>query len=469
MKLLSLWIAVLSMGFWVSCSKDQTAGGSSEETNAIAGVVVDGSGKPVANAWVEIRSTAEQYQSTTVKKASAATLQLAATSESYRDTTDSLGRWDVDVSRKGLYTVLSGDAKGRMSLRNVDLQGDVVVRDTLLPSVSFQTTITCRWGLSQGLLAVIPGTMFHAYADSFGVVQFDSLPQGEVNVKIISPDVYRYEDIQVSLQLDAKGVSKLWGPYNGSDVLDSAMRMAVQSEVNQLTPDVISLPLRYDYGVRGWWAFDQLKKDGSFQFFLDSKGRSGDGVVYGGSLVDGQFNSALHLNGSGQFGVIESVGSVFDSMGTFSLEVWFKLNAEPSGSAYLRNLVGQMGISGADSNDLFSLALVKNGDDKIHVGFLLSDGISGVLDSAKMVRSNASVVVGEWNYVLATWDGMQTCISVNAQAFVCREQEIEKLQPSALPLYFGKEDLDVVLDEIRIVDVNMDQNDARYRWLRRLQ
>lgn len=469
MKLMIVFSMLLFVTALLGCNNSPQAGGSSEETNAIAGILVDSKGKAIANAWVEVRPTTDQYQPTVVMKTNVGALRMAAATMSYRDTTDASGRWSIQSDIPGEYTILAGDSTGRKILRKVYLQKDMEIQDTLLPSVSFKTTISCRWSLPQGVLAVIPGTMLHASADSAGTIRFDSLPQGDLDMKVLSGDAFRYEDIQVVLRLDPAQETRIWGPYSSNEMLDSANRTIVQSKATELPLDTLTLPLRYDYGVRGWWNLDQMLEKDGFQFFQDSKSRAEQGVIYGGSLETGVFNKGLHLNGALEFGVVESAGSVFDSVGAFSVELWFNLQSIPEGESYQRNLFGQMGFAGEESADVFSIALVKDAEQKPVVGFLLSDGVTGTLDSTALVRSNVAIDTSKWNYVVATWDGSKACLMVNAEAMVCKQLFIEQISKSTESLYFGKEDLNVILDEIRIIDINMDQNDARYRWLRRLQ
>lgn len=469
MNIRILPLACLSLALFLSCGPGPSAGGSSEETNAIAGIVVDGQGKPVANAWVEVRPSQEYYQPSVVMKTQGRSLPVSLSPTVLRDTTDSEGRWLLQTGKPGSFTVLAGDSKGRLLLRKVSLEDKLQLVDTLHAAVSFQTKVNSRWSLPQGILAVVPGTLFHSSTDSAGMLRFDSLPQGTYDLLVKSGDTFRYADIQVTLALRQNQAAQMWGPYDSDAVLDSSSRASLMTNAAAFAEDSVVLPLRYEYGVRAWWEMERLKADGGFQFFTDSRARAEQGVVYGGTVVPGIFGKGLHFDGESQFGVIESAGTVFDSLEAFSIELWFKLDSLPSGESFQRNLFGQLAMSGDSSSDLFSIALVKGPAQNLAVGFLLSDGHSGALSVENRVVSKVAIKANAWNYVLATWDGGQACVFVNASSASCRELALTDFVKSKEPLYFGKENLPVVLDEIRIVDINMDGNDARYRWLRRLQ
>jgi len=468
-RLILQWTCCILGLLVLSGCPTKTAGGSSEETNTIAGVLVDGSGKPVANALVSIQMSTSEATPTVLAKASVSSVvYVSLYDEVLMDTTDGQGRWSVKPTYQGAYTILAKDSTGRLMIREVDFDDSVRVQDTMQQSRSLDLNLACRFGSPRGSVVAIPGTPYAQAADSLGHVHFDSLPQGRYTIMLRSADPFRYADQRMNIDLRSSEVPSLWGPFQADAFFDSTAR----SQALQATPsfglDTIWFPLVYAYEVRAWWNFDALQPVGQILKFVDARGRSGDGVVYSGTSDSGIVNTALHLQNASQFGVVEDAGSTFDSLGPFSVEAWVKIQQLPDSAGYQMNLVGKLGLAGDLSGDLFSLAVVRDSTDSLaHFAFLLSDGQSGALDSADRVKSSATVALGTWTYVMASWDGISACLYVDGVQAGCGDLGVRNFATTTVPVYFGKENMDLVLDEVRIIGINLGVADARYRWLRR--
>jgi len=454
----------------VACSSKPVAGGTSEETNTIAGVLVRANGTPVVGAWVEVRSANAITQSTTLaKKLTANVNDVVNVSDVLRDTTDNQGHWSVKPSSLGSYVLLAGDTSGLLAMRSVIWMDSVRTRDTLRAGVSFSTQVSCRTGSAIGSLVSIPGTHFSAKVDSLGRVSFPNLPQGVLSLMVQSPDPYRYADAVWSLNLK-DSVKVLRGPFTNLRGLDSASRWIAKSSVDVARVELLEMPMGYEYQVCAWWSFDSWIMEGNVQLFQDSRGRSGDGVVYGAGLVDGVVGKALSLENGSQFAVVEDPGTVFQTLGKFSVEAWVNLRSLPDTAGYQMNLVGQIGFAGDQSKDLFSLAVVRDSlGAQPAFAFLLSNGNSGALDTSERVVALEPVSLNQWTYVLATWDSTQACVFVNGVRSNCRVLGAKTFVPSPEAIYFGKENFSVILDEVRIIGFNLDAADANFRWLRRFQ
>ena len=457
-RIFAALVSSLALGFLLGCpaSPPRADGGSSEETNAIAGVVVDGSGTPVAGAKIEVRP------SNVVPVSAALAKQTVGGDGALLTTTDSKGKWFVNPSLEDEYRVLANGGGGQLSIHTVDYKNGPAVKilDTLRPSVSLQSVVLCRGGLPQGLVAMLPGTPWFSMPDSAGRVRFDSLPQGDFELKIRANGSQRIGDVDYRVAVTAGGV-QAWGPFSAGVQVDSTSGSRI---------DTIRMPFLNDFGVRATWSFSYLGGTSSPRSFVDSRGRAGQGTLFGGSLVSGLFGNALALGSGNDFGVVEDPGSVFDSLREFSVEAWVRVRTLPALDTYQLNLFGKLGFAGSGSNDLFSLAVVRPlGDSASHFAYLLSDGQSGELDSADLVMAPQPVALEQWAYLMATWDGVQSCIYVNGRKGACRVLPFSWVLPGPEALYFGKEDYSVELDEIQVSDVKLEEADAQYRWLRRFQ
>lgn|GEM_PF-7123163 len=467
MKLLLLpLLAVANLALMACSGSASHAGGSSEETNALAGILVDSVGLPVANAWVEVRPASDDPVTVALRKPIASVDEIFLVASVWRDTTDKEGRWAVQPGFSGSFTVVAGAANGFRSIHSVVFLDSLQILDTIWPASPLVFKLDLPEGALGGNEVTLPGTRYSAISDSLGMVRFDSLPQGHF-------DMIMHPKLQARLaksywRVAHVGTSKVWGPFSVQGISDSTWAQASVHDGAIL--DTLHCPYLYEYGVRSWWTFDDLQPAQPLQDFLDTRGHSASGILYGGTPVVGVNGFALSLENSAQFGVIETTGSTFDSLQAFSVELWVRVRALPDLELYQMNLVGQLGVGDALSEDLFSLALVRDSvGAQPHFAFLLSDGNSGALSDSGKVISNSAVDVGEWIYLAATWDGKRSCIYVNDDAPVCRELSISALLKSPEPMYFGKENLHVDLDDVRVIGICLNESDVRYRWLKRFQ
>jgi hypothetical protein len=460
-SILTAWLLSAALLFFVACPGPRVAG-TDEQTNAIAGIVRDSLGNPVPKALVEVRLTNTEPASVALRRA-----VLTFDDRIYLDTTDQDGRWSIQPPANESYSILIESPDHRMSLRTVDFADSLRLIDTVLSSQPWALALSCHTGVAQGAKVSLLGTHLQAESDSLGRVSFAHLPQGTYPVLMRSPDPLRFADTKWILQMGPSGEAMHWGPFHSEADLDSAVKVNATNVEFGSTATAIRLPLVYEYEVRSWWAFDDLRASGLLLQFNDLRARTGAGLVYGGSATKGMWGNALSLADGSQFGVIESMGSAFDSLASFSVEAWVKVRVLPDTGTYQLNLVGQLGFDSTLAQDLFSLAVVGSAGQNPSFAFLLSDGKSGALDTSDRVVSKQNVAIGCWAYLAATWDGAQACLYVNGELGGCRALAIKAFAPSPEVIYFGKEDFSFVIDEVRIEGVPLDQADVTYRWWRR--
>ena len=461
MKNVSLLTCCLGLLF-LSCDGNHYTG-TDEQTNTIAGIVRDSLGNALAGVAVEVRTSNSVPAIASLVRVQSSTITVTVVENILTDTTDSQGQWSVFTQDSGAFTVVMTAPDGRTAIHQVNLDDSVHLSDTVYAPLSLSLDLATRWGAANTDLVLL-GTRFRETSDSLGHLEFTGLPRGTYTAQLFSPDEQRYAETRWRLYLD--DASATWqGPFYADDDLDS-LKMEGSTEILAASDkDTLALPLIYSYDVRAWWEFDELQQDENLLTFYDSRGITGTGVAYNASLITGVWDSAISLDGSSQFGVVEDVGTAFDSLQNFSVEAWVLLDSLPSATSYQYNLVGQLGF-GTSSADLFSLALAKDSGSDAHFAFLLSDGQS-TLDTSRRVMATQNAEAGEWIYLAATWDGTQACLYVDGELTSCRELTIDSLYASTEAIYFGKEDLGFALDETRIIGINLDQTDVQYRWLRR--
>lgn len=466
---MKIWLFITLVLLWLVSCGPQTAGGTSEETNAIAGVILDESGLPMSKVAVTVRSNIAMATASNLQKSNT-TVEITLWSEQvWTDTTDAKGQYRIQPGVAGDYVVLAKDAHGNLSMRQVQLANDLVkVHDTLHPAYALKAQLQARFGTARGSKVYLMGTDRMAEADSAGFFTLDSIPQGEMMLQVQSSDPYRYAETRYVVSV-TKASQSVYGPFMSFYLPETLATTATAFTLKNAQEGVVlELPLVYAYEVRAWWAFDALSFDGSTAQFVDSRGRSGNGLAYNSQLSLGIQGKAVKFTGASSFAVIEDPGSVFEEMTEFSTEAWVRIDELPDSVGYQMNLYGKLGWNGV--NDMFSMAVDRSRNDSAaHWAFLVATGSEGILDSNGKVLSTESVVLNEWTHLMATWNGTEACVYVNGKRSACRTLEATPVGWAQTPMVFGKEDLTFVLDEVRLIGAKLEEADARYRWLRRFE
>lgn len=300
----------------------------------------------------------------------------------------------------------------------------------------------------------------------------------------MSPDPIRYVDAFYIAKFK-DGSAEFAGPYP-IDMIDSIMSKVDSNALNESEDSSIVLessdgtpvamassidmmmPISTEYGLQCWWPFDYLT-DGSAgtKVSSDARGRT-DGVVFYGSpeLSEGVSRKSINLNGASQYGVVENDRNALDSATEFTLEAWVNLAKLPKESVYRKNIVGKLGFGSEADQNVFSLSLVKGecGVKNPRLAFFIAEGSKGdSLDCENMVLSG-KVAQDEWMYVTSVWNGDSLSMYINGALVDSRKTSVKKINPSSEPVIFGKENLNLKLDDVRLSKKAINSADVLYRY-----
>lgn len=451
-QILSLIVASSAVGF-VACSTD-LAGGVSEETNSLAGILLDTKGNSVAGVPVVAR---HMYVDTLV----------------YTDTTDASGKFALPLSRQGIYGI-SAESESQALYKTVRYSGKKI--ESLSLEMSEVTSVKGRVVLDSSLMAkgvvvYLPGTSWSAEADSAGTFEFKSIPVGSYAVLVESPDPMRY--VNAAYLLDATTDDAiLSGPLPTSDenlFVDDGDSVSYNfgSTEDAGSKNVIQLPLSTEYGLFSWWSMDYETVNGTQRTLRDSRGNADGILLYGNAqLVDGVLDKALSLRGAEQFGVVENDNGALDSAEQFTIELLLHLDSAESGSSYRKNIMGKLGFGADGDHDLFSLALVEGGCgvENARLAFFLADGSGDSLSCENAAVSNKNVEFGSWFHLVVVYDAGMIRMYENGNLVAEKETQIKLLGGSDEPIFFGKESLNLMLDDVRLGKKAITSADVLYRY-----
>lgn len=413
--LFALPLCLLEWGV-LSCSAE-VAGGSSEETNSIAGILKMPGGGAAAHVAVEAR--------------------LATGGElHYADTTDERGEYSIAVRSSGTYGV-SASADSFAFYDTVSVFGKgVTCNGSLAATDSIRGRVFLRKGIpAENATVELSGSPWKSVSGPDGSFVLHGVPKSHFSLSVTSPK-----------PTFAMGVSV---PFSPEDFASDAVERD------------IFLPLATDYAVAGFWTFD-FAPDG---YSADTKGLSGKAKLFGNASLDSGLlgTKALRLESAADFAVVEDDLGVLDSATGFSVEAWVKFSALDKAKASIENIFGKLGFS---DSAVFSLAVVNDtcGAEGAKFAFFLAQGPGDSLRCETAAISKDGVSDG-WNYLAASWDGDSAKIFVNGILSGAAEAKFESLVgENGIPLYFGKGNLDLTLDDVRISTVAVEEVDAEYRY-----
>lgn len=439
-----LWAGLLAWGSClVACSTDVADGGVSEETNTLAGVLLDGD-KPVANTIVTAQYT------------SVDTIQFV-------DTTDEKGAFKMPLRVYGTYA-LSSVSDTLAAYTTVNYQGTKrEVNLSLSKALSFEGRLTLDDEEKVGGAELyLPGSPWTATADSVGHFELKNVPAGRFALFVNSPDPMRYVNAAYVIDLSEKDVS-FAGPFP-----TSVVQSAVLGEVAERSDEdlELALPLSPEYGLISLWSMDYMSESDGVKYTMDSRGRMGKMVLYGmDELVKGYSGKALPLDSAKSFGVVEDDNGVLDSATAITLEVIIQIDSLDDSASYRRNVVGKLGFDENDKN-VFSFALINKecGADEPAVAFFIADGSGDSLSCENAVVSKAHVDYGAWSNYAVTWNGTKLSLYKNGVLDAEKNVSVQMLEPSDEPVFFGKEDINVKLDDVRLGAKAISSADVLYRY-----
>ncbi len=450
----------------LACGPQVAEGGIDEQTNTIAGVLVDAAGHTMGGVPV----CARHFVLDTVV---------------YADTTDSEGKFGLPVTLQGQYGLSAqkdslayystlffngSEMKFTAVLEKAgEISGDMYLRpDTVASDIRIY----------------IPGSDWETFTDENGRFSMGNAPAGVLPLLAKSPDPVHYLDAVYVVYVTKKSTSfrgpvptGMFGYFSvnsqrvgeGEDsTLQStaAPVISMVDDVDERDATKLQFPLSPEYGLRSWWPMDYLAStQKGTKKVNDARGGTDGILLYGvDSLEEGPAEKALALYGSDQFGVIEGERSILDSAKALTLEAWVQIE-KPESKDYRRNLIGKLGFGSSEDNDVFSLALVQGECDReqVSLGFFIADGSSNSLECEDAVFADYKNF-DEWVYVTAIWDGKTSALFMNGVKVAEKAVSVTQIGTSPEPIFFGKEEVNLKLDDVRLSTTAIGESDVLYRY-----
>ena len=459
------WCVVAAVGFFAACTPEDTAGGFGEETNALAGVLVNEKGEPQANVRVFARHT----------KANISDLV---------DTTDSDGRFEFSLVRQGAYGLSATKGKSAMYKRVNYYGQNMEVTARLVASTDVSGKVYLRDDTAATeVIVYIPGSPWEAKTSDKGKFSFKKVPEGVFPVYTKSPDPARFADVfYVGTFKDGKAAFN--GPYP-LDLIDAIMEKAapdsgivasdsvekddssdVQLVSSETTKDM-QLPLSPEYATLCWWPLDYLSDGFDGKISSDARGRT-EGVLFYGNpqLTDGVSRNAIELNKHGQYGIVENDRNALDDATELTLEAWVNVTELPESSVHRANIVGKLGFGSKGDQDVFSLSVVRGecGVKKPKLAFFIAEGSEEDSLGCENAVFSENIKTDEWMYVAVVWNGSSLSMYVDGQLVDTVKTSVKKIKSSAEPIIFGKQDMKIKLDDVRLSKNAINAVDVLYRY-----
>lgn len=460
------WGVVAAIAFFAACTPEDTAGGFGEETNALAGILVNEKGEPQANVRVFARHT----------KANISDLV---------DTTDAEGKFEFSLVRQGSYGLSATKGKSAMYKRVNYYGQSMEVKARMVASTDVSGKVNLREDtLASDVVVYIPGSPWEAKTSDKGKFSFKGVPEGTYPVLAKSPDPVRFVDVfYVGTFEDGK--ADFNGPYP-VDMIDAVMAKAAPDSanaeadssedsedadvrlVNSEKSKNMLLPLSPEYGTLCLWPLDYLTEGfAGTKVSSDARGRT-EGVIFYGDpeLTEGVSRNAIVLKGANQYGVVENDRNALDDATEMTLEAWIDVAKLPSDSVYRRNIVGKLGFGSSGDQDVFSLSLVRGecGVKKPKLAFFIAAGSEEDSLGCENAVFSDVVETDKWMYVAVVWNGSTLSMYVDGQLVDTAKTSVKKINPSTEPIIFGKEKLNIQLDDVRLSKTVINGADVLYRY-----
>lgn len=439
--------------FCTACSdSDDVAGGISEETNTLAGVLLDSKGNGVSGVAVVAR-------------------HIEVDSIVLADTTGSDGAFGLPLKRQGQYGI-SAVVDSSAYYETVDYDGnEISVSASLKPAGKISGTMNLRSDTVAANVSVyIPGSRWVTETDENGEFTLEGIPFGIVPLFAKSPNPVQFNDAVYVVEVGKKSTT-FKGPVPfenfevfAEDSLDEDIALLTEAD-----NETLLFPLSTEYGVRSWWSMDYLTpQKNKTSVVSDVRGGTENMLVYGGAELDsGVNNSALVLDGAKKYGVVENDRGVLDSATAIVLEAWLLVDSVLSDEdSFRKNIIGKVGFGSLDDQDVFSLALVKGecGAKKPSLAFFVASGDGDSLSCKNAAVAESSLDVGSWVYVTAVWNGESISLYQNGVLSGEKTVSVKQINVSSEPIFFGKEAINLKLDDVRLGVKAITAADVLFRY-----
>ncbi|MCF0224730.1 MAG: hypothetical protein HUK20_10710 [Fibrobacter sp.] len=454
-------VRIVAIGFvcsLVSCSSDNgVAGGVSEETNtvAVSGQLLDTDGAPVAYARVVAKH---------------ATID----SISYADSTDKEGFFALPIVEQGVYGISATKVQEKDTLslyQTIKYEGEKQeIQANLKPSYRFEGNFEFdKDGSVDKVVVSLPGSDWKTETDANGHFVLEAIPEGVYPVTAVSPDPSRYMSGIYILSV-SKDKKTIVGPIPSNRPTDRK-----KYEDKLAHPDenrTVRLPTSYENGLVGYWTMDMLQKTNnpSLNVTFDVTGNSDPIILHGiDEMRPGKYEKALYLDNANTFGVVERDRGVLDSATEMTLELNMKMVNLGERESYRKNIIGKYGLGIPEQQDVFSFAVISNecGVVEPRLAFFIADGSGDSLSCDNVVISKTPIEMDKWIYYAIVWDGGKLSLYKNGNLDGSVDVSVEVLQPSPVPIFFGKDDVKVFLDDVRLSTKAIAPSDALYRSFRK--
>ena len=70
----------------------------------------------------------------------------------------------------------------------------------------------------------------------------------------------------------------------------------------------------------------------------------------------------------------------------------------------------------------------------------------------------------EWVYVTAVWDGTTSVLYINGNKASEKKVSVKQIGVSSEPIFFGKESMNLKLDDVRLSTTAISASDVLYRY-----
>lgn len=451
-----LGCALFASGAFFGCSEsNEVAGGVSEETNTLAGILVDNKGKAARRVSISAR-------------------YIKVDTLVFTDTTDDDGRFGLPLSRTGRYG-LSAQNDSFAYYETINYEGKEIEVNAALQKVrDVSGKLHLRPDTNASYVKVyIPGSNWRTETDDEGYFTLEGVPSGTFALIAKSPDPVHYSDAMFMTQVSDKKVN-LTGPfafdYRFYEVTFAPLGLDPEIKAAEQDSKALLFPLSSEYGLRSWFSMDYMTSSGKENFISDARDWTEGMIVYGGAkLGEGVENKALVMNGAKQYGVIENDRYMLDSAREFTIEAWVEIDSVLGNEkSYRKNIIGKLGFGSDSDEDVFSLALIKgvcNVDSVTPVlAFFLANGAGDSLSCDNAVYSYTSLKFGTWMYITVTWNGDVLSLYVNGLLEQSKVINVNKIEASSESIFFGKEAINLKLDDVRFGLKAIHSSDVQFRY-----
>lgn len=456
----------------LACGPQVAEGGIDEQTNTFAGVLIDGAGNTIAGVPVFAR-------------------HFILDTVVYADTTDDNGKFGLPVTLQGQYG-LSAQTDSLAYYSTIFFDGTEQKFTAVLEKANELTGYVYLRPdtVASGIRVYIPGSSWETTTDKEGRFSLGNIPPGVLPLLAKSPDPVHYLDAVYAVSVSKKATTfrgpvptDMFGYFTVSSIVtdeedesdleevtsggaSSAPVTSILENVDASESAKLLFPLSPEYGLRSWWPMDYLATtEKNTKKVSDARGGTEGILLYGvDSLEEGKVDKALALYGSDQFGVIEGERSILDSAKALTLEAWMHIE-KPGSKNYRRNLIGKLGFGSSEDNDVFSLALVQGECDReqVSLGFFIADGSSNSLECEDAVFVDYENF-DEWVYVTAIWDGKTSALYIDGVKVAEKAVSVTQIGTSSEPIFFGKEEVNLKLDDVRLSTTAIGESDVLYRY-----